>query len=40
MSSGAGIVSIHAQMMLFAVPQLIDLTPFVKPAPMMEPTIL
>ena len=39
-SNGAGIVSNHAHKMLFAVPQLIDLTPLVKPTPMIEPTML
>lgn len=39
-SSGAGIVSSHAQMMLLAVPQLMHLTPLVRPTPMMEPTML
>ena len=38
-SSGAGIVSSHAHKMLFAVPQLIPLTPLVSPTPMMEPTM-
>ena len=33
-------VNIHAHKMLFAVPQLIDFTPFVKPTPMIEPTML
>ena len=40
MMSGAGIVSSQAHKMLFAVPQLIDFTPFVKPTPMIEPTML
>ena len=38
-SSGAGIVNTHAHKMLFAVPQLMLLTPLVKPTPMMEPTM-
>ena len=38
--SGAGIVNTQAHKMLLAVPQLIDFTPFVKPTPMMEPTML
>ena len=40
MSSGAGIVNTQAHKMLFAVPQLMDLTPLVNPTPMMEPTML
>lgn len=38
-NSGAGIVSSQAHKMLFAVPQLITLTPFVSPTPMIEPTM-
>ena len=38
MSSGAGIVSTQAHKMLFAVPQLMPLTPLVKPTPIIEPT--
>ena len=39
MSNGAGIVNTHAHNMLFAVPQLMLLTPLVNPTPTMEPTM-
>ena len=40
MSNGAGIVNTQAHKMLLAVPQLMDLTPLVRPTPTIEPTML